>query len=141
MTVTPSPALTATAPPTGAPAAKPMPTLSSTTEDATVAPSGAISLKLTEDAGPRFQPDQATSKAGNVVIFLENVLNVDAGPFDHNMAIGPKLRVPLAASQVIRSERSAVFTVEGLTPGTYTFWCQVQDHAAKGMVGTLTITP
>ncbi|MEO8437725.1 MAG: cupredoxin domain-containing protein [Chloroflexota bacterium] len=106
-----------------------------------MAPSGAISFKLTEDAGPRFQPDQATAKAGNVVIFLQNVLNVDAGPFNHNMAIGPKFHVPLANSPIIHSERSAVFTVEGLTPGTYTFWCQVQDHATKGMVGTLTITP
>lgn len=139
--MTPSPAVTPTVSPTRTPAATPIPTLSSTTEEATVAPSGAISFKLTEDAGPRFQPDQATAKAGNVVIFLQNVLNVDAGPFAHNMAIGPKIHVPLANSLIIYSERSAVFTVEGLTPGTYTFWCRVQDHATKGMVGTLTITP
>jgi uncharacterized cupredoxin-like copper-binding protein len=109
--------------------------------DATVAPPGAITFKLTEDAGPRFQPSQATAKAGKVVFFLQNVLNVDAGPFDHNLALGPKLHVPLASSAFVHSEKSAVFTVDALTPGTYTFWCQVSDHSAKGMVGTLTITP
>lgn len=130
-----------TSAPSHAAAATPLPTLASTTVDAIVAPPGAISFKLTEDAGPRFQPSQATAKTGKVVIFLQNVLNVDAGPFDHNFAIGPKLHVPLANSTFIHSEKSAVFTVNGLPAGTYTFWCQVSDHAAKGMVGTLTVTP
>jgi plastocyanin len=138
---TAAPSVAAVASPSRAPASTPIPTLTSTTEAATVAPSGAVSIKMTEDAGPRFAPDVVTAKAGTVAFFLTNVLNTDAGPIDHSMAIGPELHKPLAGSTFIHVENSAVFTVEGLTPGTYRFWCQVQDHAAKGMVGTLTITP
>jgi plastocyanin len=139
--MTPSPAVIATESPSRPAAATTIPTLASTTVDATVAPPGSISLRLTEDAGPRFQPGQATAKAGTVVFFLQNMLNVAAGPFDHNIALGPRLHVPLANSAFIHSAKSAVFTLVGVAPGTYTFWCQVSDHAAKGMVGTLTVTP
>ena len=47
----------------------------------------------------------------------------------------------LARSGFVRANRSAVFTVDGLTPGTYSFWCEVADHTQRGMVGTLTIDP
>jgi plastocyanin len=140
-TMTPTPAVIAAASPSRPAAATPLPTLASTTVDATVAPPGALSFTLTEDAGPRFHPDQATAKAGTVVFFLQNRLNVDAGPFDHNIALGLKLHVPLASSAFIHAAKSAAFTVAGVAPGTYTFWCQVADHAAKGMVGSLTVTP
>ncbi len=51
----------------------------------------------------------------------------------------------LARSPTLLANEAATFTVAGLTPGTYTFWCSVQheggSHASDGMVGTLTVTP
>ena len=135
-TAAPSPTVTATA--SRAPAPTPIPTLPSTTKDTTVAPPGAISIKLAREA-PRFEPNQVTAKAGTVVFFLQ--MSPRGSLADHNLAIGPEIHEVLARSSFVQPTKSAVFTVEGLAPGTYTFWCQVPGHAANGMVGTLTITP
>lgn len=88
----------------------------------------------------RFAPDHVTAKAGTVIFFLQN----SPHPFflsDHNMAIGPRIYRVFARSSYVHAYKSAVLTVEGLTAGTYTFWCEVTGHAANGMVGTLTIMP
>jgi uncharacterized cupredoxin-like copper-binding protein len=39
----------------------------------------------------------------------------------------------------VRVNHSAVFTVHGLDAGEYVIWCDVDNHAAEGMVGTLTV--
>ena len=88
-----SPTAAATASPTRAPRPTPIPAIPSTTQDATEAPPGAVSIKMAWEAA-RF----------------------------------------------VQAYKSAILTVEGLTPGTYTFWCEVPGHAANGMVGTLKIT-
>jgi uncharacterized cupredoxin-like copper-binding protein len=123
---------------TRTPAPTPIPTLQTTTIDATVAPAGAISVKLAWQA-PRFEPDQITAKAGTVVFFLR--MSPDGSLANHNLAIGRKIHEVLASSGFVQPTKSAVFTVTGLQAGTYTFWCQVPAHAANGMVGQLTITP
>ena len=132
----------ATAAPTRAPTPTPIPTLPSTTVDATVAPSGAVTIKLTSEGAPRFKPDLVTAKAGQVVFFLQSVAYF---PIDHNMEIGTKFYEPLAKSALVHPDKAAVFTVEDLAPGTYVFWCAVRtgnnSHAGNGMLGTLTITP
>ena len=52
---------------------------------------------------------------------------------------------PLAVSPTLAANEAVTFTVEGLMPGTYTYWCTVpspdgaQPHAQYGMVGTLTV--
>ena len=131
----------ATSSPTRAPEPTPIPTLSSTSEGATVAPPGAISIQMAFVKGePRFVPDQVTAQSDKVTFFLPNVRPESFMPQDHNMAIGPEIRKVLARSPYVRVEKAAVFTIEGLTPGTYTFWCELGVHAAEGMVGTLTIT-
>jgi uncharacterized cupredoxin-like copper-binding protein len=106
------------------------------------------------DAGPRFQPDNLTAKAGTVVFFLQNIPTLFSP--DHNMQIGPasvqfygdgsiRAGQVLAGTPNIRTKEMATFTVNDLTPGTYLFWCSVEgangNHASFGMVGTLTITP
>ena len=88
---------------------------------------------------PFYHPDQLTITAGKAVFFLTNVPGVLPAP--HNLAIGPALREVLVRSRAVSSRRSAVFTVEDLPAGTYVFWCEVEDHAALGMVGSLTVTP
>jgi plastocyanin len=52
----------------------------------------------------------------------------------------------LAATPHVAANQTVAFTVNGLAPGTYVFWCSVEqpaggNHAANGMLGTLTITP
>ena len=52
----------------------------------------------------------------------------------------------LASAPHILPNKAAIFSVDGLTPGSYVFWCSVSapngsTHAAFGMKGTLTITP
>ena len=91
---------------------------------------------------PRFVPGQAAAMPGTVVFFIRNMRGTSGFmPQDHNMAIGPEIYDALAHSSYVRIDKAAVFTVEGMTPGTYTFWCEVGMHAAEGMAGTLTVVP
>ena len=128
------------------PSATPIPTLASTTELAAEAPAGATSIEMTPDADkPRFKPDAVTVKAGTATFFLTSLaLTGTFGPF-HDMIIGPEIGTPLATSRSVQPGTSAVFTVEGLPPGTYQFWCNTNTghglHFKLGMVGTLTVTP
>ena len=45
----------------------------------------------------------------------------------------------MATSDLIYAGESAVVTVTGLEPGTYAFWCNVEDHYIYGMTGTLVV--
>lgn len=150
-TTLPSPSAVAATSPAATPgptsAAASIPTLGSTTEQASQAPTGAIPIRLTVTNGnPRFEPDHLTAKAGTVAFFLENVPGVIGAP-DHNMRIGPAIGQVLASTPSIRAKEMVTFTVKDLAPGTYVFWCAILEfdgkttHAAEGMVGTLTVTP
>ncbi len=136
-----APSTEAAASPTQPPKPTPIPTLPTTSEDATEAPSGAISIQMKLESGPRFTPDQVTATAGTVVFFLQNMRPSLFMAQEHNLAIGTEIGKVLARSPFVRVDKAAVLTVEGMKPGTYTFWCEVGVHAAEGMVGTLTITP
>ncbi len=108
-----------------------------------MAPAGAIRIDMLALGGgvARFEPDEVTAKAGTVVFFLHNVPGA-LRKVDHNMLIGSTIYAEILARSVyVPSDKSAVFTVERLSPGTYTFWCQVGMHAQNGQVGALTITP
>jgi plastocyanin len=134
----------------------PLPSLASTTAKASDAPAGAIPIRMTATDGPRFEPAQITTKAGNVVFFLQNVPGPVFRP-DHNMVIGPPcvqfdqdgtvIGQVLAKTPRLQADEAVSFTVNNLAPGTYVFWCSVflddgvGSHASNGMVGTLTVTP
>lgn len=143
LAATPSP--TPTAASTATPKPTPAPTLASTTEVATKAPQGAIAIDMTPDAlTPRFKPDAVTAKAGTVTFFLTSIpISAGFGPH-HDMLIGAEIGTPIATSGQVQPDTSAVFTVEGLAPGTYRFWCNTNTghgpHQTLGMVGTLTVT-
>ena len=119
------------------------PMLQTTVEEAGSAPSGAIEILLT--FGPKFEPDEATAQAGEVVFFLRNDKG-DGPPAVHNFLIGSDIESPpLAASPTLMSGESIVFTVYELEAGTYTYWCTLPSpdgapHSQYGMVGTLTVT-
>jgi plastocyanin len=112
-----------------------------TTEEATEAPPGAIVVTVGH-ARSRFDPDQITAPAGTLTFFIDHVGTEAEGSESHQMSIGLEVgQLPLVASDIIKPGHSAVFTVTGLGPGSYFYWCYVNSHYAEGMVGTLTVTP
>lgn len=137
--VSPSPLLTpaaTAAPPSATPTASPA--------DATASPSGAIPVVMTDAAGTDapllfYAPASITAPAGTVVFELRN----GTGAFlRHNMSIGTEVGgEALATSATVAPDESSPFAVDDMAPGTYKFWCTVEDHYKFGMVGTLTITP
>lgn len=99
-------------------------------------PSDAITIAI--PGGPRFTPDQLTAQAGTVVFFLD----MQEADVVHNMLIASEVGdPPLAKSAVLEPGQSVIFTVHGLEPGSYEFWCTFEGHLAGGMKGTLTVTP
>jgi plastocyanin len=116
----------------------PLPTLATDVKEAKKAPPGALDIRL--GRGPGFTPDEATVEAGDVIFFLHNP--PPEGEFfnrGHNFWIGPEIGQPIASSPVLDPGESIVFTVHGLTRGTYTYWCIFDLHYTHGMVGTLTV--
>jgi plastocyanin len=142
--VTVATADTSIAPPSPSPTDGPVATLAATAEPASEAPAGAIELLMT--FGPKFVPSEATAKAGTVMFFLHNDPG-DGFLVEHDFVLGRTLdSPPLAASPKVLAYRSITFTIEGVTPGTYTYWCSVRggdgkSHSSLGMVGSLTVTP
>ncbi len=98
-----------------------------------------------------FNPTAITVPAGDVTFVLNNPTAAS-----HNMTIGPEAPActttgtvsactfgPVTAqgASVTAGSAPVSFTVEGLAAGTYSYWCSIADHAALGMIGTLTVTP
>lgn len=145
------PAATPTAPPAPTPTAAPVtpmpiPTLPFSFVLAAEAPADAISVTLTGiGTSPVFLPDEITTPAGTVRIFVKNVPNEYKVP--HNLVLGPEYGQVLAETPTLMTNQAGVLTVDGLVPGEYVIWCSVPsthlsvDHSALGMLGTLTVTP
>ena len=112
--------------------------LQTTTEPAEQAPSGAI--VLTVGPGKNYEPDLITTRAAESLTFFVDMSAAD-DQLNHNFRIGPELPPGLATatSDLIYAGESAVVTVTGLAPGTYAFWCNVDDHYFYGMTGTLVV--
>jgi plastocyanin len=124
----PTPSVTAQA------SASPLPTLMASTEPTGSAPAGATRVEMYALA---FHPTDLSIPAGDGQFFLVNPADKSLGT--HSMAIGPKLYQTLAANAAVPLGESAVFSVQGLAPGTYVVWCTIDGHASEGMVGTLTV--
>jgi plastocyanin len=79
----------------------------------------------------RITPSTRKAAAGRVRIVVKN-----AGNYPHALAIrgaGVSKRTP-----VIKPGRSAVLLVD-LRSGSYSLWCPIPGHAARGMKATLTL--
>lgn len=96
------------------------------------APSGSIKVTLTEF---KFDPGTINAPSGKVVFFL-----VNAGTTSHDFIIRDASNTKVSGSELISAGDSAVFTVDNIAAGTYTFFCDQPGHEASGMKGTLTIT-
>jgi hypothetical protein len=104
------------------------------------------SLKLITAARARSAPRAApaggrsadAAPARRIGTFFLDGSNIDEG-IVHNFVIGSELREPIVQSDFMEPGDTLLFTVSGLTPGTYTLWCSVDEHYAIGMVGTLEV--
>ncbi len=146
-TVAATSSATAVVPTATAAAATPRPTLVATTTEASEAPPDAVIVEMKVISGnPLFEPTEITVKAGSVSFFLQDVPTPSLlSGTRHNFVIGPALLDPIAQSADVPPLGAAVFTVESLPAGTYTFWCSINEgggpHYAFGMVGTLSVSP
>jgi plastocyanin len=129
------------------PSATAEPAVQATFEPADTAPAGAVTISVKSD-GIRFDPEEVTVSADSAVFFLVYEGESAAGVTLHNLHIGPELPpgAALVSSPLLNPGESFVFTVTGLEPREYRFWCTYSDgpngsHYARGMVGTLTVTP
>lgn len=109
-------------------------TVAATTEPADSPPTGAVDVQLGQ--GSVFHPSTLEVPAGDVVTFFLHAPPENQQP--HNMAIREGLTV-VARSAFLDGGESAVFTVVGLSPGAYRYYCEFEDHLAEGMAGDLTV--
>lgn len=109
------------------------PDVTSTTVPGASPPAGSISVVF---AGPppHFEPKTLSATAGDLSFVLQNDSHAT-----HNLAIGPTLHRSLATSHAVGIGGNVVFSVRGLPAGSYVIWCTIDNHAAEGMVGTLTV--
>jgi uncharacterized cupredoxin-like copper-binding protein len=81
----------------------------------------------------RFDPANPTVKAGEVTFVLKN-----DGQTDHNIEVeGPSGEAEL--EQDLAPGESGELTVDLSAPGTYEFYCPVDDHKDLGMTGEVTV--
>lgn len=115
------------------------PALRMTTQPAEEAPAGAIVLAA--GPGSKFTPNEIETSAGDSLTFFIDMTAADVNYF-HNLNIGPELP-PAAAlattAAIFEPGESVVVTVNGLAPGTYYYWCSINEHYKYGMHGKLTV--
>lgn len=95
-------------------------------------PAGSLKVTMTEY---KFDPGTLTANSGKVVFFL-----VNGGSIAHDMIIRDSNNNRIAGSELVSAGDSFVFTVDNISAGTYTFFCDQPGHESSGMKGTLTIT-
>lgn len=79
----------------------------------------------------RFDKSMLSGQAGKVTIVMAN-----PSPLSHDIAIqGDGIDVK---GKVVKQGGTSTVSAD-LKPGTYTFLCTVDGHAAAGMKGTLTV--
>jgi plastocyanin len=86
-----------------------------------------------------FDPGTLNASHGKVVFFL-----VNSGSISHDMIIttgsGSTSGTVVGRSELISAGDTFVFTVDNLSAGTYTYYCDQPGHEQQGMHGTLTVT-
>jgi uncharacterized cupredoxin-like copper-binding protein len=93
-----------------------------------------------------YSPSEVTASGTSVKMFLVNLqteadLNgfVKAADLQHDLKILGADGQTLAQSERLAIGERATFTVDGLPPGSYEFYCTIPGHATQGMRGTLSI--
>lgn len=96
-------------------------------------PAGSIKVTMTEF---KFDPSTISVPSSKVVFYIVNAGNGTS----HNLIIRDGTGTRVAGSNLVSSGDSAVFTVDNIAAGTYTYFCDQPGHEGSGMKGTLTVT-
>ena len=110
-----------------------------TAEPADEPPAGAIVIAA--GPGSNFTPAEIQTAATEPLTFFIDMSAAGVNYF-HNFNIGSSLPpAPALASTtaIFEPGESVVVTVNGLAPGTYQFWCSINEHYKYGMHGTLSV--
>ena len=94
-------------------------------------PAGSVRVTMTEF---KFDPSTLHAKPGTATFFL-----VNSGSVAHDMVVETGDGKRVAGSELVQPGNSSVFTVDGLTAGSYLIVCTQPGHEAAGMKGTLSV--
>ncbi len=94
-------------------------------------PAGSVKVTMTEY---KFDPSTISVKPGSATFFL-----VNSGSVAHDMIVLSSDGKRVAGSELVQGGNTSVFTVNGLTAGSYRIICDQPGHEAAGMKGTLTV--
>jgi uncharacterized cupredoxin-like copper-binding protein len=92
-----------------------------------------VPLKADGDGGLYFEPKRLEAKAGSVTLVMTNPKSTGK---EHGIAV--KGNGIDRDGRVVEPGGTATVTAT-LKPGKYTFYCNYDDHAKRGMKGTLTV--
>jgi uncharacterized cupredoxin-like copper-binding protein len=81
----------------------------------------------------KIDPASSTVKAGDYTFMVQN-----KGAFPHDLHIATPDGSEVAKTDLLQANGSGSIQVT-LRAGTYTIWCAVDGHRARGMQGTLTV--
>jgi uncharacterized cupredoxin-like copper-binding protein len=81
----------------------------------------------------KIDASSSTVKAGSYTFSV-----VNKGQFPHDLHIATPDGSEVAKTDVLQANASTTIQVT-LKAGTYTTWCAVDSHRARGMQGTLTV--
>jgi plastocyanin len=99
-------------------------------------PSDAKPSKLVTIHETEFALDPPAADGGDKGIVKVKVVN--DGKIAHSLSVeGPNGQVDLDGS--VEPGKSATFEVDLDKPGSYTMWCPLDGHRAKGMSGTIAV--
>lgn len=110
------------------------PSTAPTTSAPTSTPAaGAVAVSASATA-IAFDQTTLSAPAGAITFNFTN-----PGTIPHNLTIKGAYGAKLGGSDTVTGKAAPPFTGT-LKAGTYTFYCSVDGHEAKGMKGTLTVT-
>lgn len=92
-----------------------------------------VMLEADPGGGLSYTTSTASAKAGNVTIEFDN-----PQPLEHDVDVEDSGGAEVGGTELVSSGSTSV-TLQGLKPGSYTFYCSVPGHRESGMEGTLTV--
>ena len=86
----------------------------------------------------RFSPNRIDARVGQPVL----ITIVNRGSVRHDLAF-PSIQMPSlrGVETLTMPGQSTSLTLTFDTPGTYTFLCTIEGHAASGMTGAVFVSP
>jgi len=86
----------------------------------------------------RFSPNRIDARVGQPVL----ITIVNRGSVRHDLAF-PSIQMPSlqGVETLTMPGQSTRLTLTFDTPGTYTFLCTIEGHAASGMTGAVFVSP